>query len=88
MFFNYSQATSIRAALLEAGFYVGYGPTTGLKEQTTQASTRLEDLVQPLDERWLQRWQRSHKPFPIGCTDEAAVTTLILNHAQFRDHLK
>lgn len=83
MFFNYSQATAIRTALLEAGFYVGFGQTTGLKESTTQAATQLKDLKNPLDERWLQRWKRSHSAMPIDCQNEAHVRDLILNHEQF-----
>lgn len=83
MLYNYSQATTIRAALLEAGFYVGYGLPTGLKESTTQAATVLSDLKHPLDERWLQRWKRSGSALPIGCENEAALKELILNHKQF-----
>ncbi len=83
MLYNYSQATTIRAALLEAGFYVGYGQPTGKKTNTTQAATRLEDLKNPLDERWLQRWKRSPTPFPIHCEDETQLKELILTHKQF-----
>lgn len=82
--YNYSQATNVRAALLEAGFYVGYGQPTGLKNQTTQATTVLSDLDQPLDQRWFLRWQRSNLPYPIGCADEKALATLIQNHEQFK----
>ncbi len=83
-FYNYSQATTIRAALLEAGFFVGYGQPTGLKRDTTQAATQIEDLAHPLDERWLQRWERSPTPFPIHCQDENQLKDTILNHEQFR----
>ncbi len=83
-FYNYSQATTIRAALLEAGFFVGYGQPTGLKKDTTQAATQLEDLSNPLDERWLQRWERSPTPFPIRCQNETQLKKTILNHEQFR----
>jgi tRNA U34 5-methylaminomethyl-2-thiouridine-forming methyltransferase MnmC len=81
--YSYSQATTIRVALLEAGFFVGYGQPTGLKTNTTQAATRLEDLKTPLDERWLQRWKRSQTPFPIDCKNESQLKELILNHKQF-----
>ncbi len=84
MFYNYSQATGIRAALLEAGFYVGYGQATGLKSHTTQAATLLADLKSPLDERWLQRWQRSPTPFPIDCKNESQLKEFILGHEQFK----
>ena len=82
--YNYSQATTIRAAMLEAGFFVGYGQPTGLKRDTTQAATHIEDLTHPLDERWLQRWKRSPTPFPMGCKDESQLKDTILNHEQFR----
>lgn len=62
---TYSQATRIRTALICAGFYVGYGSPTGLKEQTTQAATDLSLLQKPLDEIWFQRWERSHERYPF-----------------------
>jgi queuine tRNA-ribosyltransferase len=82
--YNYSQATVIRAALLEAGFFVGYGQPTGLKRDTTQAATQLQDLSHPLDERWLQRWERSPTPYPLDCQNELQLKESILNHEQFR----
>lgn len=82
--YNFSQATSFRAALLEAGFYVGFGQSTGLKQDTTQAAMQLEDLARPLDERWLQRWKRSPSAVPFGCTDEELLKRTILNHNQFK----
>lgn len=82
-FYNYSQATTIRAALLEAGFFVGYGQPTGLKHSTTQAATQLSDLENPLDERWLHRWQRSDSQLPPGCKDPEKLKSAILNHEQF-----
>lgn len=63
---TYSQATWVRAAMIAAGFYVGYGPQTGLKEETTQASNKLSLLKKPLDEKWFQRWNRSHMRYPPG----------------------
>lgn len=61
---TYSAATSTRTALLLAGFAVGVGPQTGLKEQTTIAATRLVDLEAPLGAEFMQRVQRSTVPFP------------------------
>jgi S-adenosyl-L-methionine-dependent methyltransferase len=83
LFYNYSQATTIRTALLEAGFYVGYGQPTGLKKDTTEAATQLKDLKHPLDERWLQRWKRSPTPLPIDCKDKDQLEAFILKHEQF-----
>ena len=62
--FTYSVATPVRAAFLLAGFYVGFGQATGLKLETTEVSTSLESLASPLDARWWERWQRSHKQMP------------------------
>ena len=67
--FTYSRATPVRAALLLAGFYAGQGHSTGLKPETTQASTQLTSLEKPLDARWYLRWQRSHTQLPFGSTE-------------------
>ena len=83
-FYNYSQATPIRAALLEAGFFVGYGKPIGEKETTTQAACRLEDLDRPLDQRWLDRWKRSDTPLPHLCENPEALKRSVLNHPQFQ----
>lgn len=83
---TYSIATPIRAALLVAGFFVGHGPRSGLKHETTQAATDLTLLDQPLGERWLTRWTRSHTKYPlnIGPEQYALVLDEIKNHIQFR----
>ena len=83
--FTYSIATPIRAALVLAGFYGGHGPRTGLKHETTQASTHLSALEQPFGERWLNRWIRSHTKYPIGTPPEQfeAVTHRMMSHPQF-----
>lgn len=56
---TYSRSTSIRAALLLAGFHVGVGQATGLKEETTLAANRPELAGALLGSRWLQRAHRS-----------------------------
>jgi len=63
--FTYSQATSVRAAMIAAGFFVGYGIPTGLKEATTVAATKLEKLDRPLDLKWLERYRKSHAKYPL-----------------------
>ncbi len=68
--YTYSQATCIRVALINAGFFVGYGQATGLKTQTTEAATGLSMLKSPLDKIWFERWQRSNARYPYGCTSE------------------
>ena len=62
--FTYAAATSIRSALLLAGFCVGVGAGTGTTGRTTAASVRIQDLGEPLDARWLARLQRSSAPLP------------------------
>lgn len=62
---TYSSATSVRTALLLAGFYVGQGISTSAKLETTVASTEFQDLKKPLSLHWLEHWKRSSKPNPI-----------------------
>jgi queuine tRNA-ribosyltransferase len=62
---TYSRSTMIRAALLLAGFFVGVGHATGLKEETTIAANSLKLIVEPLDSRWLARATRSHSAEPL-----------------------
>lgn len=79
--FTYSQATRIRTALLKAGFQVGYGLPTGLKEATTQAATDRSLLRSPLGPEWFERWRKSHVRYPFDCRpeDEPAVDEFIRN---------
>lgn len=83
--FTYSASTRVRVALLVAGFFVGFGRSTGTKSDTTAASTRFESLENPLDARWLERFQRSHEPLPHGWPLERKqeLFALVLNHKQF-----
>jgi tRNA U34 5-methylaminomethyl-2-thiouridine-forming methyltransferase MnmC len=68
--FTYSLATKIRAAMIDAGFCVGYGEATGLKAETTQAATQLSLLKRPLDMKWFERWKKSHSRYPFDCRPE------------------
>jgi queuine tRNA-ribosyltransferase len=61
---TYSSSTSVRSALVLAGFNVGHGNSTESKKETTVASTCIEDLDKPLDQHWLNHWLRSSKPMP------------------------
>lgn len=83
--FTYSRATPIRAALLAAGFFVGLGDATGLKDETTQASTDISLLKKPLDKLWLDRWGRSHTPYPLDLSEpeQNGFRGQILGHPQF-----
>lgn len=63
---TYSRSTMIRATLLLAGFFVGAGHATGMKEETTIAASSLDLLSSPLDGRWLERAMRSDSAEPLG----------------------
>ncbi|MEW6055305.1 MAG: MnmC family methyltransferase [Bdellovibrionota bacterium] len=84
--FTYSASTRVRVALLLAGFFVGYGRSTGAKRETTVASTSLATLERPLDARWLARFKNSHEPIPYGWPGEkrGEVFEKVLNHKQFQ----
>jgi tRNA U34 5-methylaminomethyl-2-thiouridine-forming methyltransferase MnmC len=62
---TYSRSTMIRATLLLAGFFVGVGHATGLKEETTIAANTLELIAEPLNARWLERAARSDSAEPL-----------------------
>lgn len=62
---TYSRSTLLRATLLLAGFFVGVGRATGLKEETTIAANSLDLIAEPLDSRWLGRAARSHSAEPL-----------------------
>ncbi|MGA2854283.1 MAG: MnmC family methyltransferase [Verrucomicrobiota bacterium] len=62
---TYSRSTLIRATLLLAGFFVGVGHATGLKEETTIAANSLDLIAEPLNARWLERALRSDSAEPL-----------------------
>ncbi len=79
--YTYSAATSSRAALLLAGFFVGVGDPSGPKAQTTAAATDPALLSRPLDARWLARLERSSAPLPPDAPGDAMAR--IRAHPQF-----
>lgn len=62
---TYSRSTMLRVTLLLAGFFVGRGKPTGLKEETTVAANSLALLEEPLELNWLERAQRSSSAEPL-----------------------
>ena len=62
---TYSRSTLLRATLLLAGFFVGAGTATGMKEETTVAANDLSLLAEPLGQRWLERALRSDSAEPL-----------------------
>jgi hypothetical protein len=87
---TYSRSTSVRVALLLAGFYVGIGRSVGSKEETTIAAN-VRELVPALLERgWLDRVRRSHAAEPLceAVYRQAPLSTQtmhkLLQHPQFQ----
>jgi queuine tRNA-ribosyltransferase len=88
LLFTYTVSTSVRAAMLAAGFYVAQGQATGPKNETTAALTpkaaRMEADWPLLGDAWLQRWERSDAKAPFGTTPGTTDwETSIRNHPQF-----
>jgi queuine tRNA-ribosyltransferase len=87
--FTYSYSTSVRAAMLAAGFYVAKGRGTGPKPETTiglspAAAAQAHGHVL-LGAQWLAKWQRSDAQAPCGSRpDDPAWREAILAHPQFR----
>jgi queuine tRNA-ribosyltransferase len=87
--FTYSCSTSVRAAMLCAGFYVARGQGTGSKAETTIAlSPRAAALLHDrelLGAEWLQKWRRSDAQVPFGAVPgEASWREAVSAHPQFR----
>ena len=68
--YTYTRATRVRVAMIAAGFYVGFGAATGLKNETTEAATDLRLLHSPVEKVWFDRWRRSHLRHPFDCTPD------------------
>ncbi len=69
---TYVAGTSVRAAMLLAGFAVGRGPSIGTKSETTIAAVDPIDLEAPLDRRWYERWLRSSNALPPDAPPDAS----------------
>ena len=69
---TYSGATSTRAALLLAGFAVGFGEPAGHKQKhSTIAATSLSHLERPLARAWLERYSQSRASWPADAPHDA-----------------
>jgi queuine tRNA-ribosyltransferase len=87
--FTYTYSTSVRAAMLAAGFYVAKGRGTGPKGETTiglsaraAAAAHGHEL---LGQEWLAKWRRSDAQAPFGSiTDDASWREAVLTHVQFK----
>jgi queuine tRNA-ribosyltransferase len=86
--FTYTFSTSVRAAMLAAGFYVAKGRGTGPKAETTiglspraAAGAHGRDL---LGAEWLLKWRRSDARAPLGAEpDDDSWQDAIARHPQF-----
>ncbi len=62
---TYSRSTMLRVTLLLAGFWVGAGEATGVKEETTLAATDPRLIPRLLGAEWLTRVRRSTSAEPL-----------------------
>jgi queuine tRNA-ribosyltransferase len=87
--FTYTYSTSVRAAMLAAGFYVAKGRGTGPKAETTIGLSR-RAAAGPHDREllgaeWLARWRRSDAQAPFGSlAEDASWHDAVSGHPQFR----
>lgn len=70
--FTYSASTTVRLALLLAGWAVGVGDAIGEKAHTTVAAVDVNDLAHPLDRAWLTRLHRPDVRLPSDAPADAA----------------
>lgn len=93
--FTYSASTAARAAMLAAGFWVGVGAPTGSRPETTLALTPSAALHAQtrgrtlLGKSWLERFGRSHAPFPSDVSDPESddLRDRVRRHPQFGDDM-
>jgi queuine tRNA-ribosyltransferase len=69
--FTYSASTTVRLALLLAGWAVGVGDAIGEKSHTTAAAVAVNDLARPLDRAWLTRLHRPDVRLPSDAPADA-----------------
>ena len=86
--FTYSYSTSVRAAMLAAGFYVAKGWGSGPKSETTVGlsaiAAGLSHGYELLGAQWLDKWRRSDAQAPFGSgSDDDSWRAKILAHPQF-----
>jgi queuine tRNA-ribosyltransferase len=87
--FTYTYSTSVRAAMLAAGFYVAKGRGTGPKAQTTiglsQRAASGPHGHELLGAEWLVKWRRSDSQAPFGSSaDDVSWYDAVSEHPQFR----
>jgi queuine tRNA-ribosyltransferase len=86
---TYSASTLVRSTLLSAGFFVGTGPSTGPKKDTTVAYNQADEALASrclLGSEWLTRWERSDAKWPSDFNEKqrAELEARVRNHPQFK----
>lgn len=74
--YTYSSSTGVRGVLLSAGFYVARGVATGVKSETTIATSHPVSGLEYLGSEWLAKWEKSGARV-------AALDPHVFSHAQF-----
>ncbi len=87
--FTYTYSTSVRAAMLAAGFYVAKGRGTGPKAETTiglsQRAAAGPHERELLGAEWLAKWRRSDAQAPFGSlAEDASWHDAVSGHPQFK----
>lgn len=84
---TYTAATSARASMLAAGWWVAEGCASGTRTSTTKAYWgQVETNAKLLDQRWLDRWHRSHTAIPedLEGAQRESFCQRITDHPQFK----
>jgi queuine tRNA-ribosyltransferase len=87
--FTYTYSTSVRAAMLAAGFHLAKGRGTGPKAETTiglsPGAAALPHGRELLGEEWLAKWRRSERQAPLGVVaGDESWRDAVSGHPQFR----
>ncbi len=78
--YTYSASTPVRLHFLAAGFFVGRGMSTGVKNETTAVATRLDRLAKPLGRDWLLKLNTSAS---IAGPEFDGLKSQVLRHPQW-----
>ena len=85
-FVTYSSATSVKAALLAAGWFVGTTIASGKKAQSIFAASSMHNVKSPLSSKFISTLKASHKPFCDAETQasQKIIVEKVSEHSQFR----